>query len=135
MKASLLSAIVLPLALAPLFAANTRFDGEFADKALLNGQGVIQLSLQQQGEVVSVAFDVSYKDGRDPAPEGTGEGKVSGQNVKFSWKDSDGNAGTGTLTLAGNDALTVSFKTTAIRDKRCLVFYRENMRLKRVARR
>ena len=66
-----------------------------------------------------------------PPPDATGAGKVNGNAAEFTWKDSQGNTGTGTLNLAGDDII-VSMKTVHVADPRCLAFYRENMKLKRI---
>ena len=60
-----------------------------------------------------------------------GPGKVAGKDtLQFSFKDSFDNSGTGTIKRAGDDII-VSMKTAHVAEARCLVFYGENMRLKR----
>lgn len=106
------------------------FAGEYADRKFLNGQAVFQLSLEQSGSTVSVWFSAGYNDGRGTAPEANGTGKVTSKGpVEFTFKDSDGNAGTGTIVRAGNDVV-ISIKPSKVADSRCLQFYRQNMRLK-----
>jgi hypothetical protein len=116
-----------------LFAAATpNFAGEYADKNFLNGQAVFQMSLEQSGDTVSVWFSPGYKDGHGAAPEADGTGKVTSKGtVDFKFEDSFKNAGTGTMLHSGPDII-VSFKMTRVVDSRCLVFYGENVRLKRV---
>ena len=81
---------------------------------------------------MKVGFDAVYNNGRDCAPDAEGIGKVTGQGiVRFTFQDDHHNAGTGTVTRSGDDVI-VSLKTTRIADPKCVVFYRENMRLKRV---
>jgi hypothetical protein len=113
------------------FAAEpTNFAGEYADKKFLKGQGVFQMSLEQNGNNVSVFFSTAYSDGHGAAPEADGTGKVTSKGtVEFRWEDSLKNAGTGTITRSGDDVI-VSIKTMRVADSRCLEFYRQNMRLK-----
>jgi hypothetical protein len=64
--------------------------------------------------------------------DGQGPAKIIGKNMlQFTWEDSFANSGTGTIARAG-DRISVSMKTTRVADPRCLTFYGENMRLKRV---
>ena len=114
-------------------AQPTNFTGEYADKNFLNGQATFQLSLEQTGNAVSVWFSAGYNDGHSiqPVADGTGRASPKG-SVEFTFKDSSHNAGTGTITRAGDDII-VSLKTTRVADSRCLELYRQNMRLKRVS--
>ena len=105
--------------------------GEYADKKFLNGRAVFQLSIEQSGSAMQVTFDAVYADGHGAAPEGQGSAKVSGNTLQFTFKDSFGNAGSGTITRAGEDII-VSIKPSHVADARCLAFYGQNMRLKRV---
>jgi hypothetical protein len=113
-------------------AADTRnFAGEYADRKFLGGQAVFQMSLEQSGSTVSVWFSAGYNDGRGTAPEANGAGKVTSKGtVEFTFKDSDGNAGMGTIARSGND-IVVSLKATKVSDSRGLVFYRDGIRLAR----
>ena len=87
------------------------------------------MSLEQAGIDVSVFFSAVYHDGHGAAPEADGKGKVTAKGVvEFNWKDSLHNAGTGTISRAGNDVI-VSLKPAQVADSRCLPFYGENMRL------
>ena len=105
--------------------------GEYADKKFLNGQAVFQMSLEQSGNTVTVWFSAGYSDGREPAPEAEGTGKVNAKDsVEFKFEDNDGNSGTGTITRAGND-IVVSLRAAKVRDRKVLVFYREGIRLAR----
>ena len=85
---------------ARLRARNSGFDGEYTDKHFLKGQAVFQLSLTQKGEQVQVGFDAVYNDGHGAAPEGDGMGKIVGQKVQFTFKDSFGNSGNGARSRA-----------------------------------
>ena len=90
------------------------------------------MSLEQSGNSVSVWFSAGYNDGHSIQPIADGSGKLTGKgSVEFSFKDSSHNAGTGTITRAGEDII-VSIKTTRVADSRCLELYRQNMRLKRL---
>ena len=125
------SALVIVATIGTVLAAGpAKFDGEFVDKKFLNGQGVFEFSVDQSGNALEIAFDATYSDGHGAAPDGTGAGKVNGNTAQFTWKDGFGNTGTGTISLAGND-IVVSMKTVHVADSRCLVFYRQNMKLKR----
>ena len=131
-KPSFLLSIIAVATAGKLFAAAAgMFDGEFVDKKFLNGQGVFEFSIQQSGNTLNIGFDAAYSDGHGAAPDATGAGKVNGNTAQFTWKDSQGNTGTGTIKLAGDDII-VSMKPAHVADSSCLVFYRENMRLKRI---
>ena len=109
------------------------FAGEYADKKFLSGQAVFQMSIEQHGNTASVWFSAGYNDGHGSAPEGEGKGSVTGKGVlEFTFKDGDGNSGTGTITRSGAD-LIVSIKPTHVADPRCLVYYKQNIHLKRVS--
>ena len=113
-----------------LSAGPAKFDGEFADKKFLNGQGVFEFSVHQSGNALEIGFDAAYSDGHGATPDATGAGQVNGNTAQFTWKDSFGNTGTGTISLVGDD-IVVSMKAVHVADPRCLEFYRQNMKLKR----
>jgi len=46
-----------------LTAGPAKFDGEFVDKKILNGQGVFQFSVHQSGNALDIAFDAAYSEG------------------------------------------------------------------------
>jgi hypothetical protein len=105
--------------------------GEYTDKNFLKGQGVFQLSIEQSGNAIQVSFDAAHNDGSGAAPEGQGPAKVTGKDtLQFNFKDSFNNSGTGTIKRAGDDII-LTIKPAHVADARCLVFYGENMRLKR----
>src|SRR5213595_22152 len=108
-------------------AGPAKFDGEFVDKKFLNGQGVFEFSIHQTGGALEIAFDAAYSDGHGAAPDATGAGKVNGNTAEFTWKDSEGNTGTGTIART-SDGVVVSMKAVHVADPRCVAFYRENMR-------
>ena len=126
----LLGAIVLAFSIS---AARAQFAGEYADRNFLSGQAAFQMSLEQTGNAVSVWFSAGYNDGHgiQPVADGTGRASPKG-TVEFTFKDSSHNAGTGTITRAGDD-IVVSLNTIRVADSRCLELYRQNMRLKRVS--
>src|SRR5229473_7500627 len=125
----LLGAIVFALSIS---AARAQFTGEYADRNFLSGQAAFQMSLEQTGNAVSVWFSAGYNDGHSIQPVADGTGRASPKGtVEFTFKDSSHNAGTGTITRAGDD-IVVSLKTTRVADSRCLELYRQNMRLKKV---
>lgn len=124
--------IILVATALHVLPAEPNWTGEYADKNLLNGQAVFELSIEQSGEGIQVSFDAAYVDAHGAAPDGDGQAKISGKNrLAFKWEDSFHNLGTGTITRAG-DGIIVSMKTTHVEESRCLPFYGENMRLKRV---
>ena len=89
---------------------------------------MIQLNILQAGETISVDFDAVYNDGHGCAPQGSGTAKVVDKNtLKFT--DSGNNSGTGTIKRDG-DGVSLSLKVTHMSDPKCVVFYRENIRLK-----
>jgi hypothetical protein len=134
MKDRHLLSAAIALALTIVSAHGQSFAGEYADRNFLGGQATFQMSLEQSGNTVSVWFSAGYNDGHSIQPVADGSGKVSGKgSVEFTFKDSSHNAGTGTITRAGDD-IVVSLKTTRVGDPRCLEIYRQSMRLKRVSR-
>ena len=114
-----------------LTAGPAKFDGEFVDKKILNGQGVFEFSVHQSGNALDIGFDAAYSDGHGATPDATGAGQVNGNTAHFTWKDSFGNTGTGTISLAGDD-IVVSMKAVHVADPRCLAFYGQNIKLKRI---
>ncbi len=105
--------------------------GEYRAEKFLNGRAVFQLTIEESGSAMQVTFDGAYVDGHGAAPEGQGPAKVSGSTLQFKFEDSFSNSGTGTIKRAGDDVI-LFMKTTRIKEARCLVFYQQNMRLKRV---
>ena len=105
--------------------------GEYRAEKFLNGRAVFQLSIEQSSSATQVTFDGVYTDGHGAAPEGQGPAKVSGNTLQFKFEDNFGNSGTGAITREG-DGIIVSMKTAHVADARCLAFYGQNMRLKRV---
>jgi hypothetical protein len=130
-SASLVSIVFIATAL----WAEQNWAGEYVDKNFLNGKAVFQMSIEQSGETIQVSFDAVYSDGHGAAPEGQGPAKIRGKDtLEFRFEDSFKNSGTGTITRAG-DEVVVSMKTTRVADSRCLAFYGQNMRLKRIGKR
>ena len=121
--------VIFPL---PAYTAEpANFAGEYADKKFMNGQAVLQLSLEQTGNNVTIFFSGGRNDGQGAAPEINATGTVSSGKVQFKFQDEMNNAGTGTITKSGEDVL-VTIKPTKVVDSRCMPFYGQNMRLKRV---
>jgi len=106
--------------------------GEYRAHQFLGGRAVFQLTIDQAGGATHVTFDAAWNDAHGAAPEADGPGMVSGNTLKFTFKDSFDNSGTGTITRAGND-IVLSINPTHVVEPRCLAFYGKNMRLKRVA--
>ena len=115
-----------------LAGAGENWSGQYSDQNFLGGKAVFQLSIEQSGGAIQVSFDAAHKDAHGAAPEGQGPAKVSGKDtLTFKFEDSFSNSGTGTIKRAGNDII-LSMKTTRVAESRCMVFYGDNMRLKRV---
>ncbi len=124
--------LLVALAIVSIAAGPPDFAGEYADRNFLSGQATFQMSLEQSGSVVTVWFSAGYNDGHGLLPVADGNGKITSKGtVEFTFKDSARNAGTGTITRAGDDII-VSLKTTRVADSRCVELYRQNMRLKKV---
>jgi hypothetical protein len=95
---------------------------------------VFQMSIEGSGNNTRVWFSAVNNDGSGAAPEAEGTGKVTGKGtLEFKFEDNFKNSGTGTIQRSGEDII-VSLKTTRVADARCLQFYGQNMRLKRVKR-
>ena len=124
--------LLVALAIVSIAAGPPNFAGEYADRNFLNGQATFQMSLEQSGNTVSIWFSAGYNDGHSIQPVADGSGKITGKGtVELTFTDSARNAGTGTITHAGDDII-VSLKTTRVADSRCVELYRQNMRLKKV---
>jgi hypothetical protein len=123
---------LLTIALAAFSAAPpATFDGEYVDKKFLNGTAVFEFSIHQSRNALDIAFDAAYSDAHGATPDATGAGKVNGNGAQFTWKDSSGNTGIGTITLTP-DGVNVSLKPIHVNDSSCLVFDRDNIHLKRI---
>ena len=113
-------------------SAEPNWAGEYAATNFLRGQAAFQMKIEQSGNAIEVSFDAAYADAHGAAPDGGGPAGFTGKSaLQFKWEDSFDNSGTGTIRQTG-DGIIVSMKTTRVVDSRCLVFYGENMRLKRV---
>ena len=131
LRSAIVSALVASSFLS-LAADPPNFAGEYADKKFMKGQGVVQLSLEQTGNKVSIFFTGVRNDGQGAAPEVNATGNVTSKGVvEFKFQDDLKNSGTGTITRAGDDVL-VSIKPTRVAEPRAMPFYGEKMRLKRV---
>ena len=114
------------------FPAQPNWSGEYVDRNFLNGQAAFHLSIEQAGNAIQIVFDAAYADAHGAAPDGEGPAKIKSKNtLEFKWQDSFNNSGTGTIKRL-SDGVIVSMKTTRVVDERCLTFYGEKMRLKRV---
>ena len=123
---------VFALVAPPGFAGDSaNWAGQYTAKQFLGGRAVFQLTIEQSGDKMQVAFDAAWVDGHGAAPEAEGPATISGNTLTFKFEDSFSNSGTGTITRAGNDIL-VTLKPTHVAEPRCLAFYGKNMRLKRV---
>ena len=131
-RASLVAFFTLVACLVARGGDAPNWAGEFTDKNFLSGSAVFQMSINQSGNGWHVAFDAVHKDAHGAAPEAEGPGKVSGNTLQFTFKDTFSNTGTGTITRAGDDII-VSLKPAHVAEARCLVFYKQNIRLKRVS--
>ena len=76
------------------------------------------MTVTQSGQGWHIAFDAAHVDGHGAAPEAEGPGKVSGNTLQFTWKDTFSNTGTGTITeraTSGIGFATVNHGSIAIR--------------------
>jgi hypothetical protein len=130
MKTALFSVLLLGLGLAASsLAAGESWTGNYTDKKYLNGKAVFQLNIREEGETISVDFDAVYNDGHGCAPQGNGSARIADRNtLKFTFTDSAGNSGTGTIKRDASGVL-ISIKPGRIADRKCTLFYRENIRL------
>ena len=81
------------------------------------------LDVTQTGSGVLLTFLAGMADGSGAAPDGGGEGKVDANGaLKFTFKDSFDNAGSGTLVLA-KDGYHLKLDPTTVADSRALRFY------------
>ena len=128
------STLALLLAMHLSFAATPdNWAGEYADKKFLNGSATFQLTIEESGNKIQVSFDAVNNGGRGCAPEAQAIVTVNGKDkLQFSFQDSEGNAGKGTITRAGDNDLIVSLKATKVAKQECAKFYRDNIHLKRV---
>jgi hypothetical protein len=124
--------IILSATASNISSAEPNWSGDYANNNFLNGQAAFQMSIEQSGSAIQVSFNAAYTDAHGAAPDGGGQAKITGKNrLEFGWEDSFQNSGTGTIKRTG-DGITVSMKTMQVVDSRCLVFYGDKMRLKRV---
>jgi hypothetical protein len=132
MKPNLVSAAFVCLCFAASVPAkDANWTGNYTDKKYLNGQAVFQLNILQEGETITVDFDAVYNDGHGCAPQGNGPAKIVDKDtLKFTFTDSSNNAGTGTIKRV-DDGVIISIKPTRVANPGCLVFYKQEIRLKR----
>jgi hypothetical protein len=130
MKRILFSALVVFAALPVSWAKEASWTGNYTDKKYLNGQSVFQLNILQEGDTISVDFDAVYNDGHGCAPQGNGSARAVDHNtLQFTFTDTANNVGTGTIKRLG-DGVIISIIPTRMADSRCIVFYKESIRLK-----
>jgi hypothetical protein len=136
MKRSVFSLVTIVLfallSIATQASDSSGWAGEYRADRFLGGRAVFQLTIEQSGSAIQVNFDAAWNDGHGAAPEAEGPATVSGNTLTFKFEDSFQNSGTGTIKRIGNDLL-VSINPTHVVEPRCLAFYGNNMRLKRVA--
>jgi hypothetical protein len=81
------------------------------------------LDVAQTGFEVHLAFSAGMADGSGAAPDGEGSGRVdSAGEVKFTFKDSFDNAGTGTL-VRGKNGIELKMDASTVNDPRAIHFY------------
>jgi hypothetical protein len=129
---ALLTSIIVSATASNTPSAEPNWAGKYSDNNFLNGEAAFQMSIEQSGNAIQVSFDAAYSDAHGAAPDGQGPGRITTKDaLEFKWKDSFKNSGTGRITRAGEDII-VSMKTKRVVDSRCLAFYGQKMRLKRV---
>lgn len=94
----LLAFLVLGTGVAGARAADTgSFTGHY-EPAVARADSVFALDISQTGSQADVSFSASMSDGSGAAPDADGKGTVDAAGVlKFTFKDSFDNEGTGTL--------------------------------------
>ncbi len=115
-----------------LQAAGHDWAGEYADKKFLSGSAVFQLTIEQSGSKIQVSFDAAKNNGQGCTPETQTIAKETAKGLEFTFRDNQGNGGTGQIVRSGDD-LMVSLKPTKVANKDCVGFYRENIRVKRMS--
>jgi hypothetical protein len=84
---------------------------------------VFSLDVTQTGAKADLSFSASMVDGSGAAPDGGGEGKVNAHGaLRFKFKDSFDNEGTGTLT-SGADGYHLRMDPTTTVEPRAVRFY------------
>ena len=108
-------------------------DTQLHREKYLNEQAVFQLNLLQEGETITVDFDAVYNDGHGCAPQGNGSARAVDHNtLQLSFTDTANNGGTWRIKCV-DDGVIISIIPTRVADSRCMVFYRENIPLKRAS--
>jgi hypothetical protein len=83
------------------------------------------LDVTQTGSSVQLSFSAAMADGSGAAPDGDGKGSTDpAGGVKFTFKDSFDNEGTGSL-VAGKDGYRLKLDATTVNDARAMRFYGE----------
>ena len=84
---------------------------------------VFSLDVTQTGAQADVSFSASMADGSGAAPDGDGKGQVNNTGaLTFTFKDSFGNEGTGTLEKQ-KDGFHLHLSATQVAEPRPLRFY------------
>ncbi len=90
------------------------------------------LDVTQTGASAQLSFSAAMADGSGAAPDGDGKGAVDTDGtLKFTFKDSFDNAGSGTL-VAGKDGYHLTLNPTTVADPRALHLYADAL-LKKTA--
>lgn len=122
---------VLALSSGVRAAEPASWTGTYFDKNRLSGKAYFQLALRESGNAIDVVFNAAYHDGQGVAPEAQASAnRVNKDTLEFRFKDSLKNSGSGTIRRSGSD-IVVDFIFANAVDKRALVFYERNMRLRR----
>ena len=102
---------------------------ELADKKAAWG---FSFDITQTGSKAELSFSAAMEDGSGAAPDGDGKGEVNAKGaLAFTFKDSFGNEGTGTLESKGDNYL-VKMIVTKVAEPRPLRFYGDTV-LKKTA--
>ena len=102
-------------------------------RSFLSGQAVFQMSIEQSGGAMQVAFDAAYTDGHGAAPEGEGPAQGFRQHAAIQIRRHFRNSGTGTITRRGRRHHRLA-ETDPRRGSAVPRFLQQNMRLKRARR-
>lgn len=88
-----------------------------------DSKSVFILYVRQAGANADVEFSASKADGSGAAPDGTGTGRLNDKGeLEFTFEDSFGNKGTGTLKKTGG-SLQLNLKATTVNEARAVKLY------------
>lgn len=87
-----------------------------------DGDVFVRVSTRKEGARMMLEFQSAHASGRGAAPDGWGTGTTIEGEFRFSYEDSFGNKGSGTLKATG-DGAHLDITLHEIADPRCMAFY------------